>query len=126
MTNLEELILVAEYCPVSKSQIPPFENDRKSIARIGYEILIEEPYKYTESEFFHELHFVRRNRPDLINKTYNIKLSLLVTMYGWGVHSNKQGKLALIPMESDEYKLLKTMHQFANEYKSNKVSMRHR
>jgi hypothetical protein len=32
--------------------------------------------------------------------------SPLTKRYGWGVHSNEEGKVAIYPLESDEYKKL--------------------
>jgi hypothetical protein len=103
----EELILVAEDCKVDRAKPPPYGGGDKTIARHYYEVLIENPYRYTEEEARHEVHFVRRGRRDLKLPSYNIKRSPLVQRYGWGIHRNSEGKLALVPRESDTYRQLK-------------------
>jgi hypothetical protein len=102
----EELIEVAESCPMHHAVEPPDERCEKTVARIAYEVLTESPYRYTEAEFFYEVHFVRRNRPDLKIESYNIRRSPLAQRYGWGIHRNPEGKLALVAMESDRYREL--------------------
>lgn len=99
----EELILIS---PDSKSDVAVVPKEGNSIARIAYEILIENPYKYTEAEYHHELHVVRRNKPDLKISSYNVKRSPLLKKFGWGVHKNAEGKMALIPANSEEYREL--------------------
>ena len=105
--SCEELILVAEDSPTRKSKEPPADGPKKTIARIGYEVLCcEKPYTYTEEEFFHEVHVVRRNRPELKIESYIIRRSELVKKYGWGIHRNKNQKLKLVACESEEYRVL--------------------
>lgn len=120
MPNLEELILVAEDCPVDKSEAPS-TGKKKTIARYDYEILIANPYKYTERELFKEVHHVQRKRLHLKIDTYNIKRSMLVQRYGWGVHRDNEGRLALIPMESAEYKNLQETIKTKKSYRINKA-----
>lgn len=121
MSSLEELILVAGDCPVSKSHVPSLGRTTKTIARISYEVLIDSPFIFTEREFYHEVHVVRRNRHDLKIEAYNIKRSPLVKKYGWGIHRNHRGKLALIPMESDEYQRLQESIVVKKAYRTNKA-----
>ena len=117
----EELIEVAEDCPVDHAEAPP-DGDLKSVARIGYEILVENPYKFTEREFFHELHVVRRKRSDLKIESYKIKRSLIVKVHGWGIHRDQDGKLALVALESDRYRELQESIKTTKAYRTNKVT----
>ena len=117
----EELIEVAEDCHVTCAAIPP-DSRQKTIARIGYEVLIENPYRYTEREFFKVVHFDIRDRLDLKIDTYNIKRSLIVKQYGWGIHRASNGTLALIPMESERYKELQGTIKTAKAYRTNKAT----
>lgn len=102
----EELIEVAGDCPVDHAVEPPDVRTRKTVARIAYEVLISSPYRFTEPELFHEVHVARRNRPDLKIGSYNIKRSPLVQRFGWGIHRNAEGRLALVAMESERYREL--------------------
>jgi hypothetical protein len=102
----EELIEIASDSPAIRGEEPPDSGTRKSIARISYEVLAENPYRFNEREFYHEVHVVRRGRPHLKIENYNIKRLALVKSYGWGIHRNSDGKLALVACESNRYKEL--------------------
>ncbi len=118
--GVEELIEVAEDCQVDRAEAPP-DGTPKTIARIGYDILIENPYRYTERAFYHELHAVRRNRPDLKYESYNIKRAPVVKVHGWGIHRDENGKLALVAMESPRYKELQATIKTTRAYRTNKA-----
>ncbi|MBA3390336.1 MAG: GIY-YIG nuclease family protein [Rubrobacter sp.] len=102
----EELIEIAADSHVIRSEEPPYGGTGKTIARVSYEVLAENPYVFSEPEFYHEVHVIRRKRPDLRIESYNIKKLALVKNFGWGIHRNKDGKLALVPCESERYKEL--------------------
>lgn len=102
----EELIEIAPDSPATRSEEPPDSGTGKTIARISYEVLAENPYKFSEREFYHEVHVVRRGRSDLKIENYNIKRLALVKQYGWGIHRNSDGKLALVACESRRYQEL--------------------
>ncbi|PKH02447.1 hypothetical protein CXF72_11615 [Psychromonas sp. MB-3u-54] len=102
---VETLILISEDAHSTVAIIP---EDDGTIHRISYEVLIQNPYKYSESEFHHEVHVVRRNRTDLRIESYNIRRSKLLKRFGWGIHLNSNGKLALVGANSDEYQNLAT------------------
>ncbi|HIF9058194.1 TPA: DUF6157 family protein [Photobacterium damselae] len=117
----EQLILISQDSP-TKEAIIPEKGD--SVARIAYEVLSENPYLFTESEFQHEVHVMRRNRPDLKINKYSIKRSPLLKKLGWGIHKNSNGKMALIPADSDEYRNLseKISTVYASRNSSKKVT----
>ena len=117
----EELIEVAEDCPVDHAVEPPNDRPNRTRARIAYEILSEHPYQYTEIEFFHELDVVRRNKPNAKIESYQIKRSPLVQTYGWGIHRNQQGKLALVAMESDRYRELQGTVKRTKSYRKSRA-----
>jgi hypothetical protein len=102
----EELIEIASDSSAVRGEVPPDSGTRKTIARISYEVLADNPYRFSEREFYHEVHVVRRGRPDLKIENYNIKRLALVKRYGWGIHRNSGGKLALVACESTRYKEL--------------------
>jgi len=118
-TKQEELIEVAEDYVEKFSEEPP-DVVPKTITRLEYELLITNPYKFTEREFFYEVHVVHRKRADLKIETYQIKRSPLVKSFGWGIHRNQEGKLALVPLESDRYKELQESIKRTKSYCKNK------
>jgi hypothetical protein len=117
MRITEELIEVAEDSGEERALEPPPD---KTVARISYEILIENPYRYTEKEFFHELHIVRRNKTDLKIETYDIRRSPLLKDFGWGFHRNKEGRLALVAVESDKYQELQKSIKRTRAYRKSR------
>ena len=117
----EELIEVAGDSEVDHAMEPPDGGTKKNIQRIMYEVLIENPYRYTEIELLHEVHVVRRNRDDLKLKSYTIKRSPLVKRFGWGIHRNQEGKLALISVESDLYRELQESIKTTRAYLNKKT-----
>ena len=110
----ENLILISEDAESRVSIIPP-EGD--TIARIAYEVLISNPYQFTEAEYHHEVHITRRNRPDLNISSYSIKRSPLLQKFGWGVHRDVNGRLALVPAESEEYQNFSNSIATSNAYR---------
>lgn len=116
----EEIIEVAEDYKGQFAQEPP-DCTPKTISRIEYELLIANPYKFTERELFHEVHVVQRNKPHLKINSYNIKRCLLVQSLGWGIHRNRDGKLALVVPESEQYKELQGSVKRSKSYRKSKL-----
>jgi hypothetical protein len=50
MNYYNTLIQVADDCPVIEAQVPPARAAQKSKARVEYELLVEDPYRYTEAD----------------------------------------------------------------------------
>lgn len=116
----EELIEVPDDSPTNHAIEPPKDNKLKpNVARVEYEVLKENPYKFNEKEFHYEVLIVRQNK-SIKYQLWNIKRSNLVKKYGWGIHKNKQGKLALVPMESDMYKKLQKSIKCTKGFRSSK------
>lgn len=102
-----ELILVAANCPVNKGTEPPDDRKSKTISRIKFELLTAKPYEFTEEEFFKNVHHVIRNKSDLKIKSYLLARVQLARQWGWGIHRDSNGKLALVGWETPEYRRLK-------------------
>ena len=114
----DTFIEVADDCPVSKGEIPPTKAETKTVANIQFELLSDNPYKYTSDDV---LFWVYAKRNDLIESELQtareqffskgqpcFRASPLTKRYGWGVHSNNEGKIALYGRETTEYKKLAT------------------
>ena len=78
-----------------------------------YDLISNNPYKFTSDDIFFQV-FADRN--DLTNAEYKqareqffskgqpcFRASPLTKNYGYGVHSDGNGKVALVGMETDEY-----------------------
>jgi Family of unknown function (DUF6157) len=83
---------------------------------VEYELLVEHPYTFTEEDVASEVHAVLHDIPKVRRPTErkkflseghpHLRVSALAKRYGWGFHNDAEGKLALIAVESPEYKRL--------------------
>lgn len=107
-------IQIADDCPAISGEIPPTNGDVKTVANIQFEILSKHPYKFTSDDIMFQV-FADRN--DLTKSEYKeakeqffskgqpcFRASSLTKRYGWGVHYNKDGKMAIYGAGSAEYK----------------------
>lgn len=109
------LIEIAEDCPTAAGEVPPIKN-KKSVANYQYELLLDNPYQFTSDEVLFTVHAIRKEFPkdkwDEQREIYFSKgqpcfrASPLPKRYGWGVHANAEGKVALINANSTEYQAL--------------------
>ena len=102
----DTFISVAEDCPITKAEVPPAK-EPKSVAQIQYDMVINAPYKYTSDDVLYESNGKRRgiSREDFFSKGQPcFRSSPLTKRYGWGVHSDAEGRVALHAMDSDDYK----------------------
>ena len=118
-TNYHNVFIeVAEDCPVTSGQIPPMKGDEKTIANMQFELVSNNPYKFTSDEVFFQVYATRNNlkaneldkaKAEFFSKGQPcFRASPLTKRYGWGVHCDKEGKVALVGYNSPEYhKLLK-------------------
>lgn len=110
----DTFISVAEDCPVAISEIPVAKNDKPTIASLQYELISNNPYRYTSDDvifgIYSERNGVENSRPErekyLSKGQPCFRSSPLGKRYGWGVHSNSEGKIAIYPIESAEYEKL--------------------
>ena len=112
----DTLIEIADDCPASRAQVPQARGGKKTKAVVEYELLVEHPYTYSEEDIAFETHAVLhdipkaswpKEREKFLSKGHlHLRVSVLAKRYGWGIHNNAEGKVALIAVESPEYKQL--------------------
>jgi hypothetical protein len=83
---------------------------------VEYGLLVEHPYTCTEEDIAFEVYAVLheipkaswpKEREKFLSKGHpHLRVSALAKRYGWGMHNNAEGKVALIAVESPEYKRL--------------------
>lgn len=105
-------IQVAEDCDLKKAKIPPVKNNL-TVANIQFDLVFNNPYKYDSDDVFFEVYRLKNEIPDSKSDLEREKFfskgqpcfraSPLTKRYGWGVHSNAEGKVALYALESAEY-----------------------
>ena len=104
---------------------PPQLKTKTTEARAIWEILLREPYKWIWSELITKIRkdaerYDGRVIPDADSGLFS---SLLCKKYGWGINHDFEGRVALVAIDSDEYKELesnpqvKKIHAFRNKAK---------
>lgn len=109
-------IEVSGDCPVSAAEIPQSKGENKTVAQMKFEMITRNPYVYTSDEVLFTVFALRnqilpsdtRERETFFAKGQAcFRASPLCKRYGWGVHHNEEGKMALYALESEEYRFLK-------------------
>lgn len=96
-------IRVADDCPVVRAGIPP-DRIPKSAARKAYDLLQAHPYQYTSDDIIFLLNGQGKIKEEFFSKGQPcFRVSALTKRYGWGVHSDEDGKIAIYARESPEY-----------------------
>lgn len=120
----DTFIEVAEDTKSDCGTKPPMK-DKKTVAEMQYELVANNPYKFTSDDIFFRVY---ADRNDLTKSEYKqarekffskgqpcFRASPLTKTYGFGVHSDKEGKVALYGMETEAYQ------NFLNDTKIKKV-----
>jgi len=110
----DTFIEVAQDTQATVGTVPAIKT-KKTVAQMQYELIANSPYKYTSDDIFFQV-YAERN--DLPQAAYEqaweyffskgqpcFRASPLTKTYGFGIHSNHEGKVALFAMESEEYQL---------------------
>lgn len=103
--NHDTFTSVSPDCPATTAQVPP-ERATPSVARLQYDLLVDAPYRYTSDDVVHLSQGERRgiDRETFFSKGQPcLRASPLVKRYGWGVHHDAEGRVALVPVESAAY-----------------------
>lgn len=114
---MDTFITVAEDCQAEYG-IPPQSTRLLPPAHvIQYELLSLQPYAFNHEELLFEVHVRHKQIPveDRVQRRAEIwqelfsrkhpclRASMLPKKYGWGVHYNHDGKIAIFGKESPEY-----------------------
>lgn len=110
---INTFIEVAPDCPAVTGEVPPVKESKRTVANIEYDILNEYPYKYTSDDILFQV-FAEKN--DLTKKEWPaarkkffskgqacFRSSPLTKRYGWGIHCNAEGKIAMYGIETAGY-----------------------
>lgn len=113
-TNYNNVFVeVAEDCPTHEGQEPPKRGGKMSVANYQFELLKDNPYQFTSDDIFFKVFAIRKelDQADLALEKQKFfskgqpcfRASPLTKRYGWGVHSDEHGKVAIYGAESAEY-----------------------
>ncbi len=109
----DTFIEIAEDSPLAYGEMPPAKGETKTIAGLQFDMIYENPYKYTSDDVIFEVyaqkkaflpaeieaqreHFFSKGQPCM-------RASPLTKKYGWGLHANAEGKIAIYAADSEEY-----------------------
>ncbi len=116
-TNYHDTFIeIAEDSPNASGLTPPLKGEARSIANRQFDLLSKNPYKYTSDDVLFQVYAERNDiapsemeaaRAQFFSKGQPcFRASPLTKTYGWGVHSDKEGRMALYGAETAEYKRL--------------------
>ena len=118
-TNYQDVFIeIADDCPAVKGVIPPVKTSGKTVANVQFEMLNSNPYKFTSDDVLFHVFADKNNLPEteyveMREQFFSkgqpcFRASPLTKRYGWGVHSNNEGKIAIYGCETEDYKNLST------------------
>jgi Family of unknown function (DUF6157) len=116
-TNYQNtFICVADDCPILDAEVPNAKPENKTVAQRQFEIISGEPYTHTSDEIVFQIFAERKDlhasemeegRAAFFSKGQPcFRASPLPKRYGWGVHYNEKGQMAIYAQDSEMYKKL--------------------
>ena len=114
-TNYQNTFIeVAEDCPLTESKVPEPKGNKPTNANLQFEMLSCHPYKFTSDDVLFAAYATRKDIPENEWKSERdaffskgqacLRASPLTKSYGWGIHSDEAGRIALYGMETEKYK----------------------
>lgn len=114
-TYYDTFIEVAEDCPVARAEAPG-GGEKKTKAAIEYDLIAGHPYRYSGDDIAFMAHALHKGIPKTAWPADRarffekgqpcLRASALGKRYGWGTHHNAEGKVALVAVESKDYRRL--------------------
>jgi len=116
MNYFDTFIEVADDCPAQIASVPESKGGEKTIPVLQYEMIAYHPYQYTQEDVLFET-YAENKRIPLANRSMErqrffskgqpcLRSSSLGKRYGWGIHSDSNGKVALFAVETEDYQRL--------------------
>ena len=119
------LIAVAEDCPAEHGVTPPAKPGNPSIASRTFQLIADNPYRFTSDDVLFTVYADRAGLPDSERPAAReryfssgrpcLRASALGKKYGWGIHANDDGRLALYAVDSLEHAALAMDKPLQNE-----------
>lgn len=117
MNYIDTFIEVAADTTVTTGTAPPSRGGNPTIAQLEYALIAGQPHTYTQEAVLFAVHAQREaipaaelaQRHDELWQAFFAKpqacmrASPLPKFYGWGLHFDSDGKVALVPMDSADY-----------------------
>ncbi|MCF7624565.1 MULTISPECIES: DUF6157 family protein [Bacillaceae] len=116
MSYKNTLITISEDSKVSSAKVPVIKNSKLTIAYIEHDLINNNPYKFTQEDVQFKTYLIinqleSENAAELREQFFSkskacFRASPLVKNYGWGIHYNNQGKVAIYDVNSEMYNQL--------------------
>jgi Family of unknown function (DUF6157) len=120
MNYVNTFIQVAADSKAKDGSAPKSRGEAKTIAELEYELISARPYEHTQEDVQFHVHVERTgvrkvapkpNEAELREAFFSkpmacMRTSALAKTYGWGLHFNKKGRVALVPVGTPEYEAL--------------------
>ncbi|MEB2630727.1 DUF6157 family protein [Peribacillus frigoritolerans] len=116
MSYKNTLITISEDSKVSSAKVPVIRNEKPTIAYIEHDLINNNPYKFTQEDVQFKTYLIKNqmeaeNAAELREQFFSkskacFRASPLVKNYGWGIHYNNQGKVAIYDVNSEMYNQL--------------------
>lgn len=107
-------IAIAEDSSAERGVAPPEKAENPSVAARTWRMIAENPYRYTSDDVIFTVWADRQGiaeedreaaREEFFSKGRAcLRASDLGKKYGWGIHHDEEGRMALMGVESDEYR----------------------
>ena len=121
----DSFIEVAEDCPATLGVVPRPRGGQPTVASLQFDLLQNNPYRYTSDDLLFMVFAIRKDIPDsewgeqksgFFSKGQAcFRASPLPKRYGWGIHYDSNGKMALYGVGTSDY------HQYINDPTIKKV-----
>ena len=104
-TNYRDTLITASSdSPVTAGTIPEKPG---TVAEVQHALLVDKPYTMTSDDLLHAAHLARggdKDRNGFFAKPQAcLRTSPLVKQFGWGIHHDGEGRIAMVGMESADY-----------------------
>ena len=118
--QVRRIVLVAEDSAAQAATPPPPGRAGPSVAQVQYQLLLAEPFRWTENDVLFESWWRRQDAAESASATEKeqaraeylarprpcLRASPLPMRYGWGLVFDDGDRVALCPVESPEYRAL--------------------
>ncbi|MCK1357857.1 DUF6157 family protein [Bradyrhizobium sp. 199] len=113
-------IQVAEDCPARTGEEPPLRAGKPTVAYLQYEMIAKAPYKYRSDDVIFATSAPGRELDGKTTKAEQqaareaffsrgracMRASSLGKRFGWGVHADNEGRIAIHAIDSKRYQAL--------------------
>ncbi len=113
---INTFIEIADDSTIVHGEVPPVKGEKRTVANIQFDIISKNPYRFTSDDVLFQVY---ASRNDLTVPEYEearrkffckgqacFRASPLTKKYGWGMHNNEEGKIALYGAETPMYEKL--------------------